>query len=246
MSVNNLEIENQNGLAIENNVEIEKEQNKFLETTLGKVVNTGLEIGIRALLPDFIENEVIEIKDNLFNYGIKDGLKKTVDDAISLGKSALGIFNKDFENVTQMRDAVKIGGIVDGVSDLIDIGINKVGQSGKISSNILDMIKIGKDALLDSVSNGIEENFLNQIDEIKNLENNVEEWKEAFENKNIEEMDKAYEKIKESSAGIAPLKQIIQETSLVENLHNLIKNNGNNFDLTEQQLQLAGQLSWKM
>ena len=243
MSVNNLEIENQNKLDIENNVEIEKEQNKFLETTLGKVVNTGIEIGIRALLPNFIEDQIIEIKDNLFNYGIKDGLKKTVDDAISLGKSALGIFNNNFESVTQMRDAVKLGGIVDGVADLIDIGINKVSKTGKIDNNILNIIKIGKDALMDSISNGIDKKFSNEMDSIKSLENSVDEWKKAFKNKDMEKMEKAFLKIQNDSIGIAPIKKVLEETSVVENLHNLIKNNGNNFDLTDEELKLAGQLS---
>ena len=47
------------------NIEIEKEQNNFLETTIGKIINTGLDVGIKFLLPDFVENEVIEIKDTI-------------------------------------------------------------------------------------------------------------------------------------------------------------------------------------
>ena len=36
-------------------IEKENEQKSFLETTLGKTINAGLDIGIRALLPDFID-----------------------------------------------------------------------------------------------------------------------------------------------------------------------------------------------
>ena len=32
------------------NIEIEKEQNNFLETTIGKIINTGLDVGIKFLL----------------------------------------------------------------------------------------------------------------------------------------------------------------------------------------------------
>ena len=83
-----MDIENQlnNEKNINNNIEIEKEQKNFLETTIGKIVNTGLDIGIRALLPDFIDEQVINLKDNLFEYGFKEGITKTIDDAIDLGK----------------------------------------------------------------------------------------------------------------------------------------------------------------
>ena len=50
-----------------NNNELIKgeEQTSFIETTLGQTVNFGLDIGLRALLPDFIEEQIIDIKDTL-------------------------------------------------------------------------------------------------------------------------------------------------------------------------------------
>ena len=63
MEINNL---TQN-IDLDKNLENEKEQKSFLETTLGQVVNTGLDIGIRAVLPDFIEEQVINIKENILN-----------------------------------------------------------------------------------------------------------------------------------------------------------------------------------
>lgn len=43
-------------------VTIEENQNKFLEGTLGKVINTGVDIALRAILPNAIEDEVIRNK----------------------------------------------------------------------------------------------------------------------------------------------------------------------------------------
>ena len=124
MEVENLEKNNNLDL---NNINIsENEQKSFLETTLGKAINTALNIGIRALLPDFVEDQIINVKDNLFNYGFKDGISKTIDDAIELGKSATGIITGKFENVSQMQEAVKSGGLIDGVSSLIDTVLDKV------------------------------------------------------------------------------------------------------------------------
>ena len=59
-----------NNIEINNNLELEKNQKNFLETTLGKTINTGIDIGIRAVLPDFIEEQIIDLKDNLINMKI--------------------------------------------------------------------------------------------------------------------------------------------------------------------------------
>ena len=60
-------------LSLNNKIEnkIEKEQNRFINSNLGRVINTGLNIGIRALMPDLIENEIISIKDAIFKSGLK-------------------------------------------------------------------------------------------------------------------------------------------------------------------------------
>ena len=79
MEINNLE--KNNNIELENNIVNEKTQKSFLETTLGQVVNTGLDIGIRAVLPDFIEEGVIGIKDALMQGGLKEG----IDTAMKLG-----------------------------------------------------------------------------------------------------------------------------------------------------------------
>lgn len=65
-----------NTIEINNNLNKDVEQKNFLETTLGKTINTGIDIGIRALLPDYIEEQIIDLKDNLVKYGLKDGIKR--------------------------------------------------------------------------------------------------------------------------------------------------------------------------
>ena len=61
-----------NNLELNNKIVNEKTQKSFLESTLGKAVNTAIDIGLRAILPDFVENQVIGIKNNLLNYDLKD------------------------------------------------------------------------------------------------------------------------------------------------------------------------------
>ena len=57
-----------------------------------------------------------------------------ISSAIDFGKSALGIVTGDFDNINQMQTAVKTGGIIDSVSDVLDYTINKVVEKGKINS----------------------------------------------------------------------------------------------------------------
>ena len=48
-------------------------------------------------MPDWAENQVIELKDNLINYGFKEGISKTIKDTIDIGKSAAGIVTGNIE-----------------------------------------------------------------------------------------------------------------------------------------------------
>ena len=240
MDIENLE--KNNNLEIENNLENEKEQKGFLETTLGKTINAAIDMGIRVLLPDFIDEQIINIKDNLLEYGLKDGITKTIDDAIDLGKSAIGIFTGNFENVSQMQSAVQSGGLIDGVSSLLDAVVDKVRDAGLISNNVASTIKQGKNVILNNVESNIEKTFEEQYQTIENVDNYINSWKESFEKQDFNSMEKEYQKLEEQMKNIAPITKTIEEAKTIEILHNLIKNNGQDFNLTNEQLELVEKL----
>lgn len=238
-----MEIKNiENEIDINNQLLKNNEQTNFLETTLGKIINTGIDIGIRALLPDFIDEQIINVKDNLLNYGLKEGITKTIDEAIDIGKSAIGMFTGNFETVSQMQNAVKAGGLIDGISTLLDTVVDKVNQKGIINYNIANTIKQGKDVILNSIENNIEDKFQKQNIEVENIEKYMNKWKDNFNNKNFQGMEQEYNKIKEILNNLVPLETILNQARTIENLHNLIKNNGQNFNLNQQQLDLAEKL----
>ena len=240
MEIENLE--KNNNLEVENNLTVEKEQKGFLESTLGKTINAAVDIGIRALLPDFIDEQIINIKDNLLEYGLGDGIKKTIDDAIDLGKSAIGIFTGDFENVSQMQSAVKNGGLIDGVSSLLDTVVDKVSEAGLISNGVAETIKQGKDVILNNVESNIENTFSEQYSAIENIDNYINSWKDSFEKQDFDNMEKEYLKLEEQMQTIAPLTKTLEEAKTIEILHNLIKNNGQDFNLSQEQLELVEKL----
>lgn len=247
-NIKNNEQELNNNTKVDNNIEInnsivnEATQKNFLETTLGKTINTAVDIGIRALLPDFIEEQIINIKDNFINYGFKDGITKTIDDAIDLGKSAIGIFTGNFENVSQMQSAVQSGGIIDGISSLIDTVVDKVRKSGAINSTVANTIKQGKNIILNNIENNINSTFNKQYQTVDNVNKYIGSWKNYFDKKDFNGMEKEYKKLQKELKNIAPIEKTIDEAKTIQVLHSLIKNNGQDFNLSEQELELAEKL----
>lgn len=235
---NNMNVNNNS-----NELVTEKEQNGFLESTLGEVINSALDVGIRMILPDFVEDGVVEVKDALLKGGLKEGIDTAIDGAINLGKSVIGIFTGKFEDVSQARDAIKSGGIIDGISNVLDTVIDKTNSSGLLNDNIANLISNGKNAILDSVSSKIENEFMQQIDGADKLAKYEGNWKEYFENKDFEGMQREYEKIQEKLKELLPIENTLKEARVIENLHNLIKNNGQNFNLSQEQLELANLLT---
>lgn len=75
-----MEVENYLNNIIENNLTnniskdlnvTEESQKSFLQTTLGKVINTGIDLGLRAIFPRLIEDQIIDIKNVMLTNRIK-------------------------------------------------------------------------------------------------------------------------------------------------------------------------------
>ena len=195
-----------NNINLNNELVNEHIQKNFLETNLGKAINTAVDIGIRAIFPDFFEDQIIDIKDNLLNYGLKDGIRQTIDDAIDIGRSAIGIV------------------------------------TGLINNTIAKTIKQGKNIILNNVENNITSTFNKQYESIDYANKYISNWKENFEKKDFSGMEKEYKKIEKQLNNIAPIEKTINEAKTIMTLHNLIKNNGQNFNLSKEQLELAEKL----
>ena len=237
-----MEIEKNKNIELKQEIINEKSQKKFLETALGKTINTAIDIGIRALLPDFIDDQIINVKNNLIKNGLQEGIKKTIDDAVDIGKSAIGIITGNFENVNQMQTAVKTGGIIEGISALLDTVVNKVQSKGSIDYNIARTIKEGKNIILNNVESNIEKTFTDQIKSVEYTNKYINNWRNYYENKNFEGMEKEYQKIKKELKNLVPMEKTINQARTIENLHIFIKNNGQNFNLSNEAIELAEKL----
>lgn len=234
---NNLEKNEKVELLVEKEVTVEN-QNTFLKTTLGKTINTAFDVGLRGILPDMIEEQIIDIKNVLLNNGLKEGIDTAIKSAIDLGKSALGIITGKFENLSQAHTAVKKGGIIDGISEVIDNVLESSTKNELISKSTGKLIKKGKNAILDTISSNIEEKFLQEINSLEKVSKYISNWKNYYNIKDIEGMEKEYKKLKKQMDTIMALDSTISEAKKIENVHNLIKNKGKDYELSVEEKEL--------
>ena len=61
--------------------------------------------------------------------------------------------------------------------------------------------------------------------------------------KDFEGMQREYNKIKDALRIVMPMESTLKEARKIENLHLLIKNKGQDFNLTEEELKLAEKLT---
>ena len=171
------------------------------------------------------------------------GLSTIISSAADLGKSAIGIFTGEFENVTQIQMALKKGGIIDSVSNLIDSSLSKAKEKGLINSSTVNAIKKEKNDIVKNIESNVENELETQVKNVKKISEYAEKWNENYENKNLEEMENAYKNMERYVKKTIPLETTIQEARTIENLHNLIKNRGGVFNLTEEEINLAEKLA---
>lgn len=239
---NELSINNKINLNSNSQVVTHENQKNFLESTLGQVINGGINLGLRALLPDLIEDEVIQVKDSIITDGFKAGIKTAVDNAVELGKSFLGIFTGKFDNMSQVKEAIKKGGLIDSVSQVLDWGVDLAEDNNLINKNTASLIKKGKNTILNTVNNNIENSMTSQIESVEKIDSYISNWNAFYKNQDFTSMEKQYKKIEKELQNIMPLENVITKARVVENLHNLIKNNGKKFNLSNEEIELANKL----
>ena len=163
------DIENNINNGIEEN-KLYEEQKSFIESDLGKTINTAVDVALKSILPDLIENEIIDIKNTIMEQGFSDGIKEIINSGIEMGKSISGIVTGKFENFSQIEMAIKKGGMIDKISSVLDFSINMAEKNNLINKNISSTIKKGKDTIIDTISDKIEKDISEQIKTIEKVE----------------------------------------------------------------------------
>lgn len=231
-----------NNIVVSRDLDIAEKQKSFLESSIGKTINSALDIGLRAVLPNIIEDQIIDIKNILLEQGLKDGLPEIINTGLDFGKSAVGVVTGNFENVSQVQMAVKKGGIIDSVSKLIDFSVDLAYKSNLINNDIAKLIKSGKNTIMETIGEKIENELTNQIRGIEKLENYCNKWQEAFDKRDIESMNKIYKNIQKREESILPIENLINNIKRIDNIQELLRSKENVFDISKNEYVLAGQI----
>ena len=221
---------------------LKEKQEEFLESTLGQIVNNAIDVGIRAVLPEWLEDEIIEIKDSVLNDGFKEGVQMAINKAIDMGKAIEGIFTGNFENLSQIKTVIQSGGLLDTISKLLDNVITWAKDQKLISSSTAKLLKSSKKTILNNIENSIDNNLEDQVESIEKIDSYIEKWTNYYKEQDLTNMKKIYTRMQNELEKVLPIQDVLDKVEQIENLHELIVNNGGDFNLTEEELELSAML----
>ena len=230
------------GLSLISNGIVAGLQNKNLMEGIGSAINSALDLGIKTIFPNFIGEQISNLKDKVFNSGIGEGLGKVVEGIIDTGKNVLGIQTEDFKSITDVKSAVNNSSTIDEISKLFDNSINKLEKNNTIDNNVAKKLKKEKNNIIKNVEKNIDNSFNTQINDMEKLENYMSNWNTHFENQDFKSMEKEFKSMQKIMKTLLPIENAINNYHKIENIQSLIKNNGGSFNLSQEQLDLAGKL----
>lgn len=219
-----------------------RKENEIMENILN-TANNALEFGLKAILPDFIEDDVIDIKNKFLEEGFSEGIREIVNKLEDLGKSVIGIFTGNFENIDQVQRLIKENGLLDGISDLIDKILKKLLDSKIINKNMYNTIKTGKKEIISSIENGLEDLYKKETYDLSKLNEDCEEWKKQYKEKDYDGMEKTMKKIQQKLNKNKTVEEIIEEARNIENIQKYIEKKESIDNLSEKEKELIEKLN---
>lgn len=205
-------------------------ENKFYQMTSNTVetaynmTNKIFDGIIRGILPDSIEDNVINIKDALELNKLAQKVA-TVTETIFYKK---GNFN-DIINSLEIEKRTET--IIKNVNELFNLKGTDISKIENSKDKINDKLK---KELTDAVNKYVKS--LNKNQEY------METWKHHYENKDIKNMEKEYKKIEKNMEKLLPIEKEINKIRKIENITTLIKEKGGDFNLTKEELELVNKL----
>lgn len=203
-----------------------------------KIANKALDFGLKTVLPDFIEDEVIQIKDAFIKEGFIAGLEEAKQQIDEVWKSVKGIFTGEFDNIGQIKKLVQKDGILDTASTLVDKITKKLLDNKIITKQTYNIIKTGKKEIINALEEELNKYY--KIDEydIEKLEKQIQDWQESFQNKDYESMEKISKKISETLLENQTIEKTINKARNIEKLQKYIQEKGSIEKLSKEERKL--------
>ena len=142
-----------------------------------------------------------------------------------------------------MQTAIEKGGLIDTISDCIDFGLKVGKHTGIIPKEVEGIIKNGKNILMSNIESNIESTLTTQLKGIEKVNKYIDNWNTYYKEQNFSKMELEYDKIREKLKDLVPIEETLKKAHQVENLHKLIRSKGRDFNLSEEEIELAKKLS---
>lgn len=216
---------------LENN--IANAQEKFMESGLYNVFDKALDTGIRIALPEVVEDVAIDIKDAIFENGLTNGVKQIWNNIKDFGKSVYGIVTGKFDNIDQIKEVTKSGGVLDGLSKIFDFALDKAVDKDKITKQESKSIKTQKNSIIKDIKDNFSESLDKQSTYVEKIQTYNDKWNESFANKDLKGMKSANKNIQKYLNKTIPLENVLKEARKIEIMQNLVESTGS-FDITRR------------
>lgn len=217
-------------------------QEKFTQSNLYGIFDTALDAGIKIALPNVVEDAAIDIKDALLENGFKEGAKQIWSNIKEYAKSTWGIVSGKFDSLEQVQIATKTGGVLDNVSKIFDYALDKAVDNGKITKSVRQSLKTKKNSIVKDIKNKVSEDLDNQVVYVERIHEYCNKWQECFENEDLKGMKNANKNIQKYLEKVLPMEDILKNARKIEIMQNLVENT-ESFDITEEEMELAGVLA---
>ncbi|HBC84076.1 MAG TPA: hypothetical protein DCZ30_01075 [Clostridiales bacterium] len=106
----------------------------------------------------------------------------------------------------------------------------------------MERLEKNKKTISNKVEQEINKEIKNYVNAFEKNNQNINEWKQFYNSKDFKNMDKVYKKIEKNMQNIVPIEEKIKEVRELENVHQLIKRKGGDFNLTNEELELTQKL----
>ena len=211
--------------------EIKKDIN--IDLKLPEMLDNALDIGLRAILPDFIEEDVIEIKNAFIQEGFIAGIEQIVKKIEDIINSIKSLFKGEF--VDQIKKLVQKNGILSAGSSLIDTISKQLLDKKIISKKIYNMIKTGKNEILKALESELLKYYKEDENSLEKLKEDCQEWKENYTNKDYSKMKETMNKISKKIEQNKLIENIIKEARNIEKIEKYIEKSGSIENLSDNQ-----------
>ena len=213
--------------------EIKKDIN--IELKLPEMLDNALDIGLRSVLPDFIEDDVIEIKNAFIQEGFISGIEQIVRKIENIINSIKSLFKGEFEDVDQIKKLVQKNGILSAGASLIDTISKQLLDKKIINKKTYNIIKTGKNKILKSLENELKKYYKEDDYSLEKINEYCQEWKEKYNNKDYEGMKETMNKISQKMEQNKSIENIIKKARTIEKIEKYIEKNGSIENLSESQ-----------